>query len=312
MLHLRGIAYAFSASFMFGLGAVLAKFLGAEIDASVVAFLALFTGGLLLAIGLALAKRPLIKSLASFKRADWLPLFMLACPGTALPLLLIVAGFARTSALIGGFLLQLNGVAALVFAVILLRERIRLKQGAGILLLLLGSALVIFTEARGSQGVSLQNGFVGDLLILTGALGLGYGFIPAKRLVQRFDALPLTALRLLLGAATLLPVLAFQLLFGVGALLWQPSRVVLLLALPIYIISNFCIAYLAQQEGLRLLPAWEMAAIMQTVPLFSTIFALLLLHDSMTLMQIAGGALALLGGVVVSLPHLDKAAEPTP
>src|SRR5579864_5950419 len=124
MTHLRGIRYAFSASLMFGLGAVLAKFLGIAIDASVVAFLALFLGGLLLAAGLLLTKHSFFTILASFRRTDWLQLFLLACPGTALPLLFIVAGFARTSALIGGFLLQLIGVTALLFAVVLLGERI--------------------------------------------------------------------------------------------------------------------------------------------------------------------------------------------
>ena len=40
---------------------------------------------------------------------------------------------------------------------------------------------------------------------------------------------------------------------------------------------------------------------LQTVPLFSTAFALLLLHDSMTPVQVGGGILALLGVMVVSL-----------
>ena len=37
-MHLRGIGYAFAASLMFGLGAVLAKLVGSEIDAALVAF----------------------------------------------------------------------------------------------------------------------------------------------------------------------------------------------------------------------------------------------------------------------------------
>ncbi|MDQ2903082.1 MAG: DMT family transporter [Ktedonobacteraceae bacterium] len=300
-MRLRGTAYAVAASFMFGLGAVLAKLVGGEIDATVVAFLALAGGGLLLAIGLVLTRRPLVQAL---KRAGWLDLLLLACPGTAIPLLLIVAGFARTSALAGGFLLQLNGVAALLFAVLLLRERVRLKQGIGVLLLLIGSVLVIFKGSSGSAG---SNGGLGDLLIVAGAIGLGFGFVPAKRLSQRAGTLALTMWRLLLGACTLLPVLAIQLLVGTHTLRWQPSAATLW-ALLLYIVSNFCLGYLAQQEGLRLLKAWEMGALMQTVPLFSTLFALLLLHDSLTLVQALGGLLAILGGIVVSLS--DRAPTP--
>jgi drug/metabolite transporter (DMT)-like permease len=178
---------------------------------------------------------------------------------------LIVAGFARTSALEGGFLLQLNGVAALIFALLLLRERIRLRQGFGILLLLFGSVLVVL---MGSQGGVSGSSVLGDLMILGGAIGLGFGFIPAKRLTERIETLPLTAARLLLGAGTVLPVLVFRLLVGAHTLLWQPTLTTLWVTLPVYILTNFCLGYLSQQEGLNLLKAWEMAAIMQTVPLF--------------------------------------------
>src|SRR5438270_443532 len=97
-MHLRGIGYAFAASFMFGLGAVLAKLVGSEIDAALVAFLDLAVGGLLLTACLAVTRTHFFKHLSGLKRADWINLFLLACPGTSLPLLLIVAGFARTSA----------------------------------------------------------------------------------------------------------------------------------------------------------------------------------------------------------------------
>jgi drug/metabolite transporter (DMT)-like permease len=296
-MHLRGIGYASAASLMFGLGVVLAKVLSGGIDATVVAILSLAIGGLLITTGLRLTGTPVYLSLLALKWSDRVDIFLLACPGTALPLLLIVVGFTRTSALEGGFILQMNGVAALIFALLLLGERIRLKQSIGTLLLLLGGTLVVF---KGTQAVNWTSGGPGDLLILLGAIGLGFGFIPAKRLSQRVNTLPLTAVRLLLGAFSLLPVLIFQLFMQTNSLLWQPSPTILW-AFAIYIVTNFCLAYLSQQEGLRLLKAWEMAAIMQTVPLFSTIFALLLLHDTITLIQVGGGAIALLGGIIVSL-----------
>jgi len=296
-MHLRGIGYAFAAALMFGLGAVLAKLLGGEIDATIVALLNLAGGGLLLTAWLALTRTSLLHILPALKRPDWLNLFLLACPGTALPLLFIVAGLARTSALEGGFILQAGGVAAVIFAVLLLGERFRLKQGMGILLLLCGSLLVVF---KGPQSMVWGKGGLGDLLILVGAIGLGFGFVPAKRLVPRIDTLPLTALRLLVGACTLLPVLAVQLIVGAHALLWR-SSFALVGVLLTYILTNFCLAYLSQQQGLRYLKAWEMASILQTVPLFSTVFAVLLLHDSMTLLQAGGALLALLGGLIVSL-----------
>ncbi|HLX56941.1 MAG TPA: DMT family transporter [Ktedonobacteraceae bacterium] len=181
------------------------------------------------------------------------------------------------------------------------------------MLLLLGGALVVL---KGTQGISWGGGGLGDLLILLGSIGIGFSFIPAKRLSLRIDTLPLTAIRLLLGACTLVPVLVVQLIVGVHSIQWQPSLTTLWVVLPAYIITNFCLGYLIQQEGLRLIKAWEMSAITQSVPLFATVFALLLLHDSMTLLQAAGGLLAILGGIIVSLnsetpaPTMNLPGEP--
>ena len=305
-MHLRGIGYAIVASLIFGLGAVLVQLIGQEIDATVAAILNLSIGGLLVSLVVLVRGAPLFKSLRGFKRRDWLDLFLLSCPGTALPLLVIVAGFARTSALVGGFLLQFNGIAGIFFAFLLLKERIGLKQGLGTVLLLIGGVLVVL---KGTQAISPGSG-LGDLLILLGSIGIGFGIIPAKRLSTRIDTMPLVAIRLLLGAATLLPILAFQLIVnGIHSIQWQPSLATLWIVLPIYIVGNFCLAYMAQQEGLRFIQAWEMSAITQTVPLFATIFALLILHDSMTVIQALGGLLAIIGGLIVSAGSEPRAPD---
>lgn len=296
-MRLRGIGYACIASLFFGLGAVLAQLLGKQIDATVVAILNLSIGGLLVTLIVLSRRAALFKALRDFKRRDWLDLFLLACPGTSLSLLAIVAGFARTSALVGGFLLQFNGIAGLCFAFILLGERIHLRQGLGTILLLIGGVLVVL---KGTQAITPGNG-AGDLFVLLGSTGIGFSFIPAKRLSTRIDAMPLVALRLLIGAATLLPILAIQLAVGgAHSIQWQPSLETLAIVLPAYIITNFCLGYIIQQMGLRYIQAWEMSAISQTVPLFAAIFALLILHDSITFIQAIGGLLAIVGGVIVS------------
>jgi drug/metabolite transporter (DMT)-like permease len=303
-LRLRGIGYSLTGSLMFGLGVVLGRLSSREIDGTIIAFAAFFLGGLLIALGLALSGTSLFR-LPALTGSDWVQLLLLAGPGTTLPLLLIVSGLSRTGALEGGFIIQLNGVAALIFAFIFLGERIRWRQGIGIILLLAGSALVVWS---GASGRASGNSGVGDALILAGALGIGFGYIPAKRLSSRFASLPLTALRLLLGAVIVLPILAFALLLGSShKFLWDPSPATLWIALPTYILTNFCLAYLMQQEGLRLLMAWEVAAIMQTTPLFSAILAMLLLHNTMTTAQALGGLVAVVGGLIVSVSEKGNA-----
>lgn len=302
--------WTFLAAVIFGLGVVLARLLGGAIDATLVALVCLGGGGLLLAGWLQLTGTSLAATARALSRADWVNLLLLAFVGTALPLLCVVSGFPRTTAVTGGFLIQLNGVAGLFFAVVLLGERIRLRQTWGIALLLVGSALIVVAGAPGGLGAGLAGGSgLGDLLVAFGAVCIGFGFIPAKRLSERVDTLPLTALRLLVGAASIVPVVVVELLVNRQGLLWRPSIVVGAVVLPLYIVLNFCIAYLSQQEGLRLLKAWEVSAIMQTVPLFTVVFALVILHEQVGWLQVIGGLLAVGGGLAVAVGDAGSQAD---
>lgn len=287
-MRLRGFILTLTTACMFGLGAVLAKMLGQAFQPLFVSWLALLCGGLCVATCQLLRRKPLLLRMT---RASWRDVLLFSSIGTALPLVCVVMGLAQTSAITGSFLLQLQGPAAIACAMLFLKEKITWKQAAGMALLLLGSLLVILRDLHGPLHII---GGQGDLLVIVAALGLGFSYIPGKRLTERGDALQIIILRLFVGAFLLTPFLAFQMHILLVPLSWT-----LIGALVLYIVSNFGVGYLLQQAGLRLLQAWESAAIMQTLPLFATIFALLLLHESLTPLQIIGGAIILVGGFLI-------------
>lgn len=280
---------------MFGLGAVLGKMVASVLNPILVTFLNFSLGGLLLLLLVLYQKKHLLTHLS---RRDWLQLFLLSFFGTAIPACCVIYGLSLTSALKAGFLMQTQGVAAVLFAVLFLRERLIWKQVVGIMLLLLGSLLVVMKDL---QTPIWQSFNLGDGLLVLGSLGFGYAFLPAKQLTVKIASLPLTVWKLLLGAIFVLPLLLFQttaVSFSFSPLLFW--------ALPLYVVSNFCVGYVTQQEGLKHLPAWEAAMVMQSMPLFSTLFAILLLHERISLMQIIGGLIILVGGVVLTLADLRK------
>jgi len=268
---------------------VLAKLLGTSFNPFFVAWLALAGGGLLNASYQLLRRIPLFP--ASI-RPVWIDLFLFASVGTAMPLTLIVLGLTQTSAVTGTFLIQFQGPAAILFAMLFLKEKITWRQGIGMLVLLAGSLLVVL---RSFDLATLSFGNPGELLIIAGAVGIGLGLVFGKRLSGHGDSLQISTLRLLIGAVLLLPFVLFQPQILLSPLSWELVGIFAL-----YIVSNFCLAYLTQQEGLRWLPAWEAATIMQTVPLFATFFAIVLLHDSLTIVQVIGGVIALVGSLMVT------------
>lgn len=284
----RGFVYILIASAMFGLGTVLAKLLGEVFNPFFVSWLSLLCGGLVVAVCQLVRGKPLLLRLPW---TGWIDMVLLASIGTAMPLLCVVTGMTRTSAITGNFLLQSQGPAAIILAVLFLREKMGWKQVAGMALLVVGSLLVIVRDLRGP--VQIQGG-QGDLLVLLAALGLGFSYIPSKRLVKYGDALQIILLRLLIGSCLFIPFLPFQ-----TTLLFVPLTVSLVAWLALYIVTSFGFGYIFQQLGLSLLQAWQSAALMQTLPLFGTCFALFLLHESLAPLQIIGGCIILLGGFLV-------------
>src|ERR1700730_6606311 len=81
---------------------------------------------------------------------------------------------------------------------------------------------------------------------------------------------------------------------------WEPVSWSIAWTLALYIVTSYCVGYITQQAGLRFLKAWEASAILQTIPLFTTFFALVLLHETPTLLQAGGGVLVIVGGVIVA------------
>lgn len=284
----RGLLCILAAASLFGLGSVLAKMLGEAFNPFFVSWLSLTGGSICVAAFQIIRHRPLIPRLT---RASWIDLLLLAGPGTALPLVCVVVGLSQTSAITGSFLLQLQGPAAILCAIILLKEKIVWKQVAGIAVLLVGSLLVILRDPHGPIQIT---GGRGDLFVTIAALGLGFSYIAGKRLVDSGDAWQIILLRLVIGSCLLLPFLFFS-----SPVLLTPFAWSLVGILVLYIVTNFGMAYIFQQIGLGLLPAWQSAATMQTLPLFSTVFALLLLHESLTSLQMIGGCVILLGGLLV-------------
>jgi drug/metabolite transporter (DMT)-like permease len=287
-VRLRGTLLILTASCMFGLGTVFAKLLGESFNPFFVSWLSLFCGGICVSACQLLRRKPLVPRMA---RRSWGDLLLLASIGTALPLVCIVIGLARTSAITGSFLLQSQGPAALLFALLFLKEKVVWRQVFGMALLLVGSLLVILRDLHGP--IQITDG-LGNLLVIIAAIGIGFSYIPGKRLSERGDALQVILLRLLVGSFLLTPFLAFQTNVMLVPLSW-----LLVIVLALYIVTNFGVGYLVQQAGLGLLKAWESAALMQTLPLFSTLSAVLLLHESLTPLQIIGGCIILAGGFLV-------------
>lgn len=286
----RGLLSALTTSVMFGCGAVLAKIVLEALDPLFITFLGLALGFVLLIPFLALTRVPLFKEVTKKSLGD---LLLASLVGTALPLFLVIWGLKLTTGIKGGMLIQFQTVAGVLFAVGLLRERILRIQIIGILIMLVGGLLIVTQTIKWPLW---QNFDVGDIMVLLGAVGFGYAFTPLKKLTQVIPPLQVAAFRLLIGAVALAP---FLLIFPSSLPVTSPS-IHIVTILVVYIFTNFALGFFTVNEALRLLPAWRTVTILQTVPIFSTISAILLLGESFTVFHGIGGSLIIGGATLIT------------
>ncbi|MFE7559410.1 DMT family transporter [Kitasatospora sp. NPDC057500] len=300
-MRTQGYVFALLTAAFFGAGAVLANRVTREIDPLLTTEINLSIGAVLLAVQLAVRRRPLVPR--GLTGRDWLRLGFVSVVGTGLSLALVISGLSRTSPVNGGFLIQLQGPAAVLASVLLLGDRLRARQSAGLAVTLAGGVLVVLRDpGAGFTGVG-----TGDALVLAGAVLAGLAFLPAKSLMAKVPALQLGLWRLVPAAVVLLPVL----LLTPGPLRWHPTAGTIGLQL-LLAVTNFCLAYVTLHLALERLRPWETASVLQLEPAFTVLVALLALGLAPTPLQLLGGALMIGGGLVANRPAPAPDAAPAP
>lgn len=190
-------------------------------------------------------------------------------------------------------------------AITLLGERIVYKtpitarQVAGIVMAMLGVYLISVSSEK-SEGA--ENPLLGNLILLgTGVVWAAYIF-STRKVVGRFPAITLSYYQTLAGLIGFLPFTLFE------THQWQaPNAMSLIMLLYLGAMCSVA-AYLMYNFGLRRLKPSTSAFLMNLVPIFGTLFSVVLLHEVLTLRHLAGGALVILG-VVVSVRVAKGRAE---
>jgi drug/metabolite transporter (DMT)-like permease len=170
---------------------------------------------------------------------------------------------------------------------------------AGIVMAMVGVYLISVSSEK-SEGA--ENPLLGNLILLgTGVVWAAY-FFSTRKVVGRFPAITLSYYQTLAGLIGFLPFTLFE------VRQWQaPNAMSLLMLLYLGAMCSVA-AYLMYNYGLRRLKPSTSAFLMNLVPIFGTLFSVVLLGERLTLRHLAGGALVILG-VVVSVRVAQGRAE---
>jgi drug/metabolite transporter (DMT)-like permease len=236
---------------------------------------------------------PMVKRILALSRSDLFPLICIGCLSGIVAPLLWFTGLGMTTAVNAGLFGKAEVIFLLLMAHLVLGEKVEKAHFVALLVILAG---ILFVTLRGfSEGIRLQTG---DLVIILATLCYGSSNIIYRKFVPHLEPfLPLFT-RCVCALTAFFLLSSFTTLSTIDEVLVFPMELVPPL-IGFAFISRFLNSILYYQ-AIEYVP-------MSTVSLFSTIdvvgsmaFAALYLGESIEWYHFVGGALVLLGNILLT------------
>jgi drug/metabolite transporter (DMT)-like permease len=228
-----------------------------------------------------------------------LRLVLLGALGNGLYQALFITGLTRSRVATAALLIAASPALTAVVGRVHGSERFTPRQGAGILLQLVGCGSVAFGAATARGGA---DSLAGALLILSASLTWAFYAVFLRQYTSQVDTLQLGAYTMLGGAVVMLAI-------GLPAMLrvdWASLPASLWLALTYASLGAMVVAYLLYYRGLRVLGPTRTSMYANLQPIIAMAVAWIALREQPTAVQLGGGTL-ILSGLVLARTSVEPA-----
>lgn len=200
---------------------------------------------------------------ASVVRREWKPLLVLGLLYVTIPNAAQNMGLEHGTSSVASVIQSSGPVLTLLFAAILLKERVTPMKGLGTVVAMTGTVMLV-----ASGGISLgDDGFVSNALILVSATSYGLAWVSAKRMLDRNPPLLVIGLSIMLGTAMLALSIPFE---AEPMASFDMDAVANLLVLGVFCAAMSSILYLTALEREEVS---RMAFFIYLMPVFASVFA---------------------------------------
>ena len=219
------------------------------------------------------------------ERADIWKLVGCALLGVAANQELFIQGLARSTATNASVLGATIPVFTVLVAMVMRREPVRARRLVGIGIAFAGAAALVGVDRMSTSPEHV----LGSVLILLNSLAYGTFLVVVRSLSAKYDPIGLLAVLFLIGVPMVAP-------FGIAAWAEAPSPTAGDVAFLAFLVAVPTVgAYALVQNALRRAEATLVAAYIYLQPVFASIGAVLLLHETMTPRMIGCGMIVLSG-----------------
>ncbi|AUW94675.1 DMT family transporter [Sulfobacillus sp. hq2] len=217
-------------------------------------------------------------------RYEWKAFLLLGFMGMFLFSSLTYWGLTMVPAGEAGLLSGFTPLAVLVAGFFIAGDKVRIGQWAMVALSIVGEILLL------GGGASASGSLWGASLLIVAALAWGIYTALGRRYRHRFSPLVLTAGAAVGGAIP-------SVLLGLWNLTTHPIHLTVESGLALAYVSTLAsvVAFMMWSTGVNRLGSGTAAPFLNLLPVFTAVLAMLLLHESLSTIQIEGGLIVIAG-----------------
>lgn len=260
------------------------------------AFIVLRVGGAAIVfwlLGLFVKAKPIEKS-------DYKKIIMAAFFGVGLNMLTFFKGLSYTTPISASVMMVTAPILVLIFASVLLKERLVLRKIIGIIIGLIGAIILIVYGS--SSDTDAKNMMLGNFLVFINAASYAMYLVQVKKLIAKYNPIIFVKWLYLFGFLFVLPFGFLEL----TEVQWYLMPVSIYLKAGFVVLFTTCLTYLFNLFALSKLKPTTVSVFIYLQPVIASIYALIVGSDTLNTVKIVATLLIFLGVFLVTKQVVSK------
>lgn len=215
--------------------------------------------------------------------------------GIALNMLTFFKGLSYTTPISASVMMLTAPILVLVFASLILKERLFFKKVLGVVIGLVGAVILILYGNAGEEGAKSM--MLGNLLVFINAASYGLFLVIVRDIIQKYNPIIFVKWLYLFGFFMVLP-------FGWNEIIiakWSSMTFSIYSKIGFVIVFSTCVTYLFNLFALSKLKPTTVSVFIYLQPVVATIYALMVGSDSLNTVKIIATILIFTGVYLVTI-----------
>ncbi|PKH49588.1 EamA family transporter [Tenacibaculum sp. Bg11-29] len=234
------------------------------------------------------------------EKSDYKKIIMAAFFGVGLNMLTFFKGLSYTTPISASVMMVTAPILVLIFASVLLKERLVLRKIIGIIIGLIGAIILIVYGS--SSDADAKNMMLGNFLVFINAASYAMYLVQVKKLIAKYNPIVFVKWLYLFGLLFVLPFGFLEL----TEVQWYLMPTSIYLKVGFVVLFTTCLTYLFNLFALSKLKPTTVSVFIYLQPVIASIYALIVGSDTLNTVKIIATLLIFLGVFLVTKQVVSK------